>query len=105
MLIHTDKRFLQVLEGDKEEIESLYLQIKSDSRHGGVMQRSFSEVDSRIFSEWHMAYKDITSDELEYATFISNSDKKQFKDMVHGNSSASYDNKGIRIIRTFLSAK
>ena len=48
--------FAQVLEGEKDQIQSIFDRIEKDERHSSVVILDFSPVQSRIFPEWSMAY-------------------------------------------------
>jgi hypothetical protein len=48
--------YLQVLEGDRAEINRLYAQILQDPRHHDVQMLSFEDIDERRFPEWSMAH-------------------------------------------------
>lgn len=54
VLLASKTHFLQVLEGDFEEINRLYLQIARDKRHDEVQLVSFGCVESRLFGGWAM---------------------------------------------------
>lgn len=54
VLLATRTHFLQVLEGDFDEINRLYLRIARDKRHEEVQLISFGCVESRIFGGWSM---------------------------------------------------
>jgi hypothetical protein len=54
VLLATESHFLQVIEGEFEEINSLFLRIARDSRHEDLQLISFSCVESRLFGDWAM---------------------------------------------------
>ncbi len=54
VLLASKTHFLQVLEGDFDEINRLYLQIARDTRHDEVQLISFGSVESRLFGGWAM---------------------------------------------------
>lgn len=54
VLLATRTHFLQVLEGDFDEINRLYLRIARDKRHEEVQLISFGCVESRVFGGWSM---------------------------------------------------
>lgn len=56
MLLHLDRGFLQVLEGPKEAVMTIFEQIKSDPRHHGVRLLLQQEIDGRLFEEWTMGF-------------------------------------------------
>ncbi|MCW5699979.1 MAG: BLUF domain-containing protein, partial [Rhodospirillales bacterium] len=63
LLLYLDREFLQVLEGGKQEVDSLFKKISSDDRHFTVKCLQAVEVDDRLFGDWSMAYLPISPDE------------------------------------------
>ncbi len=59
MLLYTDCRFVQVLEGEEETVLSLYNEIREDSRHINVTSLAQNNIDKRMFPDWTMGYKNI----------------------------------------------
>ena len=51
MLLYLDGNFLQLLEGEREEVETLYERILLDKRHGGAIALSRAEVEERLFPD------------------------------------------------------
>lgn len=56
VLIYSDRYFLQCLEGEREEINQTYLRIAKDSRHNKCVAIAYSQINSRLFPAWSMAY-------------------------------------------------
>ena len=54
VLLATKTHFLQVIEGEFEEINHLFLRIARDSRHEEVQLISFDCIESRLFGDWAM---------------------------------------------------
>ena len=64
VLVYKDGVFLQILEGERGEVEEVMRNIASDSRHGGV-KTFFADVAlARSFESWHMAYLSPSAEEL-----------------------------------------
>lgn len=63
LLYHNDQ-FTQVLEGNEKIIEQLYLKIKKDKRHFNVKLLYSNEVKERTFTNWSMAFKELSNDQL-----------------------------------------
>jgi hypothetical protein len=61
-LIYHNNRFLQILEGDKTLVEELYLNIKKDTHHSDVKLLYNSFTRERTFSNWSMAFIDLSLD-------------------------------------------
>jgi hypothetical protein len=56
MLCYDKLYFLQALEGEREVVNELYLDIAEDPRHDQVTIISYQEVDKPSFSQWQMGY-------------------------------------------------
>jgi hypothetical protein len=101
ILVHTNSRFLQILEGEHDKVMSLYKKIEKDQRHIASRMRFCEKVDQRHFSEWNMASKKIESDDLRFNTSITSAQKKNYESMLDGDIS-SYKDHGMRILKVFL---
>jgi len=74
-LIYYQGRFVQLLEGNKTRIETLYSKIKKDPRHKNVTLFSDDETSKRTFPNWGMAYYPIdenNTNQYEYEQFKRN---------------------------------
>ena len=98
ILMYSKKRFIQYLEGSKDELTELYELIKTDTRHSGVMLRDISTIDERRFPSWHMGYKNV--DSVAYSTDISSVDKKVFEGLMSGE--IAYDDMGMRVLQLYF---
>jgi hypothetical protein len=56
VLMYSDRYFLQCLEGERKDINKLYLHIATDPRHTRCMQLEYSQIDARLFSNWSMEH-------------------------------------------------
>ena len=56
MLCYDKQYFLQALEGERETVNELYLDIADDPRHDEVIIIDYQEVDSTAFPQWQMGY-------------------------------------------------
>jgi hypothetical protein len=102
LLIQTENRFLQVIEGNREDVIGLSEKIKKDPRHGGVNIRFEQTVEKRLFPDWHMAFKDLSKDDIQFHSQISEEDKKSYQAMMDGDIS-SYNDRGMNVLKTFVS--
>lgn len=64
MLMYKDRLFIQILEGQKDDVFSVYNRVKDDSRHQGVQIIEELEVPKRQFDQWIMGFKFLTQDDL-----------------------------------------
>ena len=64
LLLYDNKgTFIQALEGDDEQVDSLYEKILQDSRHSNLSRISRRAIETRTFPDWKMGFKlvDLTS--------------------------------------------
>ena len=54
ILCHSDKLYMQVLEGGRDVINKLYAKILSDPRHTDVTLLHYEEISERHYSGWTM---------------------------------------------------
>ncbi|MES3021963.1 MAG: BLUF domain-containing protein [Pseudomonadota bacterium] len=54
VLCHTDTVFMQVLEGGRGAVNSLYAKILGDARHSDVILLHYEEINERRYSGWTM---------------------------------------------------
>ncbi len=59
MLVYLNSRFLQVLEGEKQEIENLYRKIQADRRHDRVYVLLSGPLGRRNFENWAMGFREV----------------------------------------------
>ena len=66
LLLYTpDGRFLQVLEGEREDVRSLYYQrISQDPRHYNCLVLNEGPCQYRVFSDWSMAFSPAQAQDL-----------------------------------------
>ena len=100
ILMHSQKYFIQYLEGEKDTIYELYENIGKDPRHSNVQLRYFSPTQERLFPSWQMGYKDIDGQSLNIQSNVSASDQKRFEDLL---SNPDYSEKeGIGVLQLFF---
>lgn len=83
VLLHSDVHFIQYLEGSKEII-NLYDQIKEDPRHSRAVLLSYGPLKERVFPAWHMGYKNVPKDKIDFLTDGNLSDQKVFQSIIKG---------------------
>jgi hypothetical protein len=64
VLVLVDGVFLQILEGEKNDVLDLMEKIKRDPRHHGVKVYRERETDGRAFASWSMAYLSPCAEEV-----------------------------------------
>ena len=83
ILLHSDDLFIQYLEGDKDIIK-LYDLIKDDSRHKRVVLLSYGPLKERVFPSWHMGYKNLPKERIDFLTEGSITEKQTFESIIKG---------------------
>lgn len=101
LLLHSDMRFLQILEGGKKDIKSTYQRIAKDPRHSDSKLVYFEPVKERYFSEWHMGSKSIENQQLQFDTAISDDQKQLYRSMLSGDRN-SYSDQSMKALKTFV---
>lgn len=64
MLLCSEGRFLQLLEGEEDEVRQLYAAICADARHRDVTTLSETRRLRRQFPTWTMAFRDLGEDPI-----------------------------------------
>lgn len=60
MLCYDNQYFLQALEGDREVVSELFLDIADDPRHTDVVIVSCEPIEDCLFEDWKMGYASST---------------------------------------------
>jgi hypothetical protein len=60
LLCHTDGVFLQVLEGSRDAVSTLYNRITRDPQHTDITLLTYDEITERNFSGWAMGQVNMT---------------------------------------------
>ena len=77
LLAYKDGNFMQSLEGPKQKITELMLKIGQDTRHFGIIIMLKGFVERREFSNWSMAYLNLSGDPSEGFSDFLTSDKSE----------------------------
>ncbi len=56
VLLYNDGNFLQVIEGEKNNIEDLFKKIEKDPRHKGIIKIFEDQINKRRFGDWSMGF-------------------------------------------------
>lgn len=84
VLLYSDQKFVQYLEGSQENITSLYEKIKGDDRHNQIFLISNSPIENRIFPSWEMGAKNVNFHDVSFRTDISDEDNQVFDQILKG---------------------
>ncbi len=84
VLIYSDLKFIQLVEGESTTLTLLYDKIKLDKRHEKVFMLSYGPIKEKSFPSWHMGSRKISGSEIDFQTKISGEDKKIFNNLLEG---------------------
>jgi hypothetical protein len=84
ILLYSDTKFIQMVEGNSKVITTLYDKIKLDNRHSSVMMISYGPIKERSFPSWHMGARKIQGSEVDFKTAITTEDKDIFNNILEG---------------------
>lgn len=71
LLYSDDTRFLQVLEGPEDKVETAFARIQADPRHRALVILSRRTIEAREFGNWDMAHYTAGSDADAFIERIS----------------------------------
>ena len=83
VLLYSDSKFIQMLEGKAKTITDLYDTIKSDNRHGSSIMISYGLIKERSFPNWHMGARKIAGS-VCFKTDLSKEEVTVFNNMLNG---------------------
>lgn len=62
ILLYDGGNIMQILEGKKEEVQTIFRKIETDKRHKHVTKIADDCTEERSFGEWSMAFRSATPD-------------------------------------------
>lgn len=68
LLLYSEGVFIQLLEGDKMEVELAYKGIELDRRHKNLIILATGEYEKRMFPNWSMGYSVANKDMVDQMT-------------------------------------
>ena len=75
VMLYVRGSIIQVLEGERDVLETLYSKIEQDPRHTGISKVFSRPISKRLFADWNMGYETITAKQLENIQDIVQLDK------------------------------
>ncbi len=100
VLLYSESKFIQYLEGDYKKIISLYDKIKQDPRHRNVVMVQMGNIDERLFPSWQMGSRQISENKVDYKTRLSHQESVTFNNILEGKEQTG--NKSLEMIRKFF---
>lgn len=84
ILLYSDTKFIQLVEGDGKVITALYDKIKLDTRHDQVRMISFGAIKEKSFPSWHMGARKISGSDIDFKTDVNEDDRTIFNNLLKG---------------------
>lgn len=100
VLLYSNTKFVQYLEGEYKEIMSLYDKIKGDNRHSNAVLLTSAPIQQRSFPSWQMGAKSFDTMSIDFKTSVSETDRKIFEEMLSGKTAD--ETKAIGLVRRFF---
>jgi hypothetical protein len=96
VLLYSEGTFMQVLEGERDDVYKIYASIEQDLRHRNIIKLITGPADKRVFPNWSMAFASVNAETLEVIEGYFNAAKQSFES----------DNKHATVImlKTFIDA-
>ena len=81
MLLYSEGTFIQLLEGEEDDLKSTYRAIEADDRHKNIIKMTEGNNEQRFFPEWSMGFKSANTDEIaEFKGYINPAGKDFIRD-------------------------
>ncbi|WP_461453486.1 BLUF domain-containing protein [Mucilaginibacter sp.] len=64
LLLYSEGNFIQLLEGEEQDVKNVFTRISNDQRHKGIAIIASGNIDHRNFPEWAMGFKSINAGDL-----------------------------------------
>jgi hypothetical protein len=64
LLVHTEAGFLQVLEGELDDVEKAFARVAASGRHATLLRTPAIEVPARVFPGWAMGFEEALPGQL-----------------------------------------
>jgi hypothetical protein len=90
--------FIQILEGEKDQVKALYEKIKVDPRHKDVKVLSEGVALKRYFSSWNMGHRDL--DVLSFKSILQEFDLKE-EELLNENKAKDHQELILNFIKSF----
>lgn len=94
MLLYGEGTFLQVLEGEREDLQRVYNAIQADFRHRNIIVMISGILNERIFSKWSMSFASVNAEVLEVVEGYLNPANMNFSSNVNNHPT-------VNMVKTF----
>lgn len=86
LMVFNNRYFLQVLEGERQQVSDLYARLVHDVRHRRLVLLGFEAVGERLFTDWSMGFA--PADALRRGDYLRYSASSQFNPTTMSASAA-----------------
>ena len=100
VLLYSERKFVQYLEGDPKEIVGLYDKIKMDRRHSNAIMITLSPILQRYFPSWQMGSKKFNDNQFDFKTKMNLVEKREFQEMLAGTKKEG--TRALELMKKFL---
>lgn len=84
VLLYSENKFIQYVEGEYKKLMTLYDKIKLDARHERAVMVSVGPITNKIFPSWHMGSRELKTGTVDFQTDINSDDKQVFQKIMNG---------------------
>ncbi len=64
-LAYGDGQFMQIMEGEKADLDAVYEKVSRDPRHTGLIKLADKEIPERSFANWSMAFQTLAPQQFD----------------------------------------
>jgi hypothetical protein len=99
-LVYSNKRFIQLLEGEQAALEAAYTRISQDPRHQHLCKIAHHSIASRSFTEWPLAFQTLSPAQFAHLAGCLAPDKSTQHFPVYGSAATLF----VEAMRTLVQA-
>jgi len=83
--------FIQIIEGDEEDIDPLYKKILNDPRHNRINCLRRKKIEDRQFPAWRMGFRNLSKDAIKgHPNFVDFFNDKSLEDFLQKDSNLAF---------------
>ena len=66
VLLYSEGTFIQVIEGDNDDVDAIFSKIETDTRHKNLITLIDGPIQERSFSDWSMGFSTAKADKVDH---------------------------------------
>lgn len=78
ILLYSEGQYVQIIEGEKDEVEALYRRISGDLRHTDVLTLAAGPIARRMFPDWTMGFATVAAPKFAWLAGYIDTRKANF---------------------------